>query len=191
MCRKLIVTNKISLGTREICWEAFALPKGEVVELTRKQLIDSLKGIGKDEVYGLKLSETGDLEFDTEGFFTVNMMNKIHTNTLIPLAESDCLANLFYIVIGTRQEGKETLYEAVSSRYERTTFNESKIKTLLEMNVISGGAKSENGKIIVAPLEKASTVKGKEATTEKATEKAGKPIKKEENRKAKENTDTP
>ena len=30
MCRKLVVTNEIFLGTRAICYEAYSLPKGEV-----------------------------------------------------------------------------------------------------------------------------------------------------------------
>lgn len=29
MCRKLVVMNKLSLGTRELGWEALSLPKGE------------------------------------------------------------------------------------------------------------------------------------------------------------------
>ena len=52
MCRKLVVTNEIFLGTRAICYEAYSLPKGEVVELTEKQIKDALKGITTDEVYG-------------------------------------------------------------------------------------------------------------------------------------------
>ncbi len=28
MCRKLVVTNEIFLGTRAICYEAYSLPKG-------------------------------------------------------------------------------------------------------------------------------------------------------------------
>ena len=39
-----------------------------------------------------------------KNFFTTNMMKKIHTYTLIPMVEEDCLANLFYIVIGTHKE---------------------------------------------------------------------------------------
>ncbi|WP_270853082.1 hypothetical protein [Roseburia hominis] len=39
MCRKLVVTNEIFLGTRAICYEAYSLPNGEVVELTEKQII--------------------------------------------------------------------------------------------------------------------------------------------------------
>ena len=44
MCRKLVVTNEIFLGARAICYEAYSLPKGEVVELTEKQIKDALKG---------------------------------------------------------------------------------------------------------------------------------------------------
>ena len=140
MCRKLVVTNEIFLGTRAICYEAYSLPKGEVVELTEKQIKDALKGITTDEVYGLELSEAGELVMDKKNFFTTNMMKKIHTNTLIPMVEEDCLANLFYIVIGTHKEKGNTMYDVISSRYERTSFTEEKVKTLLDMHIISAGA---------------------------------------------------
>lgn len=154
MCRKLVVTNEIFLGTRAICYEAYSLPKGEVVELTEKQIKDTLKGLTTDEVYGLRLSEAGELELDTAGFFTTNMMKKVHTNTLVPMVEDDCLANLFYIVIGTHKEKGNTMFDVISSRYERTSFTEEKVKTLLDMHIISAGAKMQGDKIIVAPLEK-------------------------------------
>ena len=147
MCRKLVVTNEIFLGTRAICYEAYSLPKGEVVELTEKQIKDALKGITTDEVYGLELSEAGELVMDKKNFFTTNMMKKIHTNTLIPMVEEDCLANLFYIVIGTHKEKGNTMYDVISSRYERTSFTEEKVKTLLDMHIISAGAKLENGAV--------------------------------------------
>jgi len=111
MCRKLVVTNEIFLGTRAICYEAYSLPKGEVVELTEKQIRDALKGITTDEVYGLELSEAGELVMDKKNFFTINMMKKIHTNTLIPMVEENCLANLFYLVIGTHKEKGNTMYD--------------------------------------------------------------------------------
>ena len=154
MCRKLVVTNQIFLGTRAICYEAYSLPKGEVVELTEKQIRDALKGITTDEVYGLVLSDAGELVLDTDNFYAVNMMKKIHTNTLLPMVEEDCLANLFYIVIGTHKEKGALLYDVISSRYERTSFPEEKIKTLLDMHIISAGAKLQDGAIVVAPLEK-------------------------------------
>lgn len=153
MCRKLVVTNKLGLGTRELGWEAFSLPKGEVLEFTSKQLRDIIKG-SKDEVYGLKLAGNGtDLVFD-ESFFTTNMMYKVHIGSLTPMVEDECMVNLFYIVIGTHKENGNIMYDVVSSRFERTSFNAEKVKTLLEMKVITGGAKLEHGEIVVAPLEK-------------------------------------
>ena len=163
MCRKLVVTNQIFLGTRAICYEAYSLPKGEVVELTEKQIKDALKGITTDEVYGLALSDAGELVLDTDNFFTTNMMKKVHTNTLIPMVEDDCLANLFYIVIGTHKVKQETMYDVISSRYERTSFNEEKVKTLLDMHIISAGAKMQDGAVVVAPLEKPKAVPEQES----------------------------
>lgn len=157
MCRKLVVTNRLSLGNRELGWETYSLPKGEVVEFTSKQLKDAIR-LGTDEVYGLKIDEnTGELVFDTEGFYTTNMMNKVHINTLTPIIEDDCLANLFYTVIGTRKDKQNTLYEVVSSRYERTFFTTEKTKALLEMKIISSGAVLQNDEIQVAKLEKQKT----------------------------------
>ena len=88
------------------------------------------------------------------------MMKKIHTNTLIPMVEEDCLANLFYIVIGTHKEKGNTMYDVISSRYERTSFTEEKVKTLLDMHIISAGAKLENGAVVVASLKTNSTCGG-------------------------------
>lgn len=154
MCWKLLVTNQVYLGTRAICYEAYSLSKGEVVELIERQIKDALKGITTDGVYGLALSDAGELVLDTNNFYVVNMMKKIHTNTLIPMVEEDCLANLFYIVIGTHKEKGNLMYDVISSRYERTSFTEEKIKTLLDMHIISAGAKLDNGEIVVALLEK-------------------------------------
>lgn len=154
MCRRLIITNKLSLGGRELGWEAYSLPKGELVEFTSKQLKEIIRA-GIDEVYGLVISEeTGELVFDTENWFTTNMMNKLHINTLVPMIEDGCLANLFYIVIGTHKVKGETMYDVISSRYERASFNAEKVKTLLDMKIISGGCKLENGELVVASMEK-------------------------------------
>lgn len=46
------------------------------------------------------------------------------------------------------------MYDVISSRYERTSFTEEKVKTLLDMHIISAGAKLENGAVVVASLEK-------------------------------------
>ena len=106
MCRKLVAINNLRLGTRELGWELYSLPKGEILEFTSKQLRDIIKGYkeGKDEVYGLKIGENGfDLVFD-ESFFTTNMMYKVHIGSLTPMVQTDCMVNLFYVVIATHVE---------------------------------------------------------------------------------------
>lgn len=154
MCRKLVVVNELSLGNRHLGWETLSLPKGELVEFTSKQLKDIIIA-GKEEIYGLQISEeTNELIPDTEQFFCNNWMIKSHINSLVPKFESDSLVNLFYIVIGSHKEKGNLVYDVVSSRFERTTFSEEKLKTLLEMGIISAGAKLQDGAIIIAPLEK-------------------------------------
>ena len=114
-----------------------ACQREKFVELTEKQIKDTLKGLTTDEVYGLRLSEAGELELDTDGFFTTNMMKKIHTNTLVPMVEDDCLANLFYIVIGTHKDKANTMYDVISSRYERISFTEEKVRRFKKSRCIA------------------------------------------------------
>lgn len=154
MCRKLVVVNELVLGNRHLGWETFSIPKGEIVEFTTKQLKDCIN-VGKDEVYGLVIEEgTGELIPDAEQFYCSNWMIKSHINSLVPRFESDSLVNLFYNVTGTHKEKGVQVYDVVSSRFERTSFNEEKIKTLLEMGIISAGARMQDGVIKVALLEK-------------------------------------
>ena len=168
MCRKLIVVNELYLGARQLGWEAYSLPKGEIVEFTDKQLRNLLL-TGKEEVYGLAISEeTGELIPDTENFYCRNWMVKSHINSLIPKFENDSLVNLFYIVTGTHKEKGTQLYDVISSRYERTSFSEERIKALYEMGIISGGLKIEGNILKVAPLERQSTT---ETQTESKEEK--------------------
>lgn len=166
MCRKLIVVNELYLGARQLGWEAYSLPKGEVVEFTDKQLRNLIL-TGKEEVYGLAISEeTGELIPDTETFYCRNWMVKSHINSLIPKFENDSLVNLFYIVTGTHKEKGTQLYDVISSRYERTSFSEERIKALYEMGIISGGLKIERNTLKVAPLEKKSTTENQTESKE-------------------------
>lgn len=153
MCRKIVVMNELVLGNRNLGYEVLSLPKGEVVEFTAKQLKDLIIS-GREEVYVLTVSkETGELIPD-ESFYCTNYMVKSHINSLVPKFESNSLVNLFYVVIGTHKEKGVTVYDVVSSRYERATLTAEKVKIMLDMGIISAGAKLENGEILVAPLEK-------------------------------------
>ena len=131
-------------------------------------------------MYGLKVAENGiDLVFD-ESFYTRNLMYKVHINSLVPLVEDECMVNLFYIVIGTHKENGVTMYDVVSSRFERTSFTEEKVKTLLEMGIISGGAKLENGKIVTASLEKVKPLETEKTSEKETAVKTEKPLEKNE-----------
>lgn len=167
MCRKIYITNELTLGQRPLGWEVWVLPKGEVQEFTSKQLKDIIKQ-GNEEVYGLVVNKTtGELEADTEGFYVTNYMVKRHINSLVPKNPEDCLVNLFYIVIGTHKEKGATLYDVVSSRYERTSFTEDKVKTLLEMGIISAGVRIVGDKLEIAGASKpVSVAKLKEKSEE-------------------------
>lgn len=150
MCRTLVVTNQLVLGNRLLGYETYSLPKGEILEFTEKQLKDLIR-LGRDHVYGMKISEeVGELVLDEEGFFIKNMMKKSHINTFVPLKEEDTFANIFYSVIGVRDNKGNKEYNIISSRYERIWITEEKLKTMYEMGVISAGVKVENGKITVA-----------------------------------------
>lgn len=188
MCRKLVVTNQLSLGNRILGVEVYSLPKGEVLEFTHSQLKNIIKQ-GKDQVYGLKLNEENELVFD-DAFYVRAMMNKSHINSLQPISlddEETCMVNLFYIVIGTHEENGVTMYDVISSRYERNSFTAEKVKTLIDLHIISAGAKlNEKGEIVVAPLEKVKTSEKETAVeTEKPLEKKEpeKPLKETEKKK--------
>lgn len=166
MCRKLIVVNELYLGARQLGWEAYSLPKGEIVEFTDKQLRNLIL-TGKEEVYGLTISEETGNDPRYRKFYCRNWMVKSHINSLIPKFENDSLVNLFYIVTGTHKEKGIQLYDVISSRYERTSFSEERIKALYEMGIISGGLKIEGNTLKVAPLEKKSTTETQTESKEK------------------------
>ena len=149
---KLIVINKLSLGKRELGWELYSLPKGEILEFTSKQVKDLINE-GVIGVYGLEISkETGELVFD-KSFYVTNMMNKTHINTLTPLNKESSL-NKVYTVIGTHKTKKGLMYDVISSRYERRSFDEAELKALLKTGMVSGGATIIEDEIVLARFDK-------------------------------------
>ena len=71
-------------------------------------------------------------------------------------------------MIGTHKDNGITMYDVISSRYERTSFTEEKVKTLLDMHIVSGGAKIQGDKIIVASLEKSKQSKPEQSADKKS-----------------------
>ena len=178
MCKMRVAVLREMLGNRELCW---TLWNGkEVMELTARQIKDCIKKGNK--ICGLIVGKSGELEFDRNGFFTTNIMEHRHCGNYVPMVTDECVANLFYIVIGSHIENGAVVYDCISTKFEQTTITESDLRAYLKIGIVSAGAKlNEKDEIVVAPLEKVkpsekeSVVKaekllGQEKTSEKKKE---------------------
>lgn len=151
MCKMRVIVNRELLGTRETGW---ALWDGkQVMELTAKQIKDTMRKGNK--VCGLTLDDKGELIPDKEGFFTTNIMEHRHCGQYRPMVEAEgCMANLFYIVIGTKEEKGEKQYECISTKFEQLVLSEADVKAYLRIGIISAGARlNDKGEVEVASLE--------------------------------------
>ena len=160
-----VVINKLVLGNRELGWECWN--GKEVMEYTSKQLKDIIKS-GKQKVCGLVIGSNGELELDRAGFFTSNMMVHSHIGSWKPM-EEESMSNLLYVCIGSRKEADGVVYDCISSRFEQATITESDMRAYLKIGIVSGGAKLEDDKIIVASvdLEEKKEVPTEPSVTEK------------------------
>lgn len=148
------VINRLDLGSRELGWELY--DGHQVIELTSRQLKEEIKS--QNIICGLCIAEDGELDLDNEGFFTTNMMIHAHIDQYKPMISSTCMANVMYIVIGSHKEDNKEVYDLVSSRMARETFDTSKVKTLLEMGIISGGIRLNGNKLELAPILRENTI---------------------------------
>jgi len=160
MCMKYLV-NREDLGKRVTGYMFYDADTKGFTGLTEKQIKDTLS---KGEcLYGLALDDEGDsIIMDSEGFKTRNYMVRSGINSLAPAVETDCPANMMYIVVGMKKvQGGENVYEVVNSRYARLEMPESKVKMLLEFGCIQGGVYLDNKNKLV-PCEGVRVDDGKE-----------------------------
>lgn len=155
MCK--VVINKLNLGARELGFELF--DGKQIVEMTGSQIVRAVKG-GED-IRGLKVNQNDELELDAGGFFTRNLMVKSHINNYKPLVEEDgsVMANVFYIVLGSKVENGRTVYPVITTRFAREELTEEKLKALYELGLISAGVKIEGDRIILPSIHTAPVVK--------------------------------
>lgn len=189
MCKMNVVVNKLVLGNRELGWECW--DGKQVAEFTSKQLKDIIRE-GKQKVCGLRIGEGGELELDKEGFFTINMMVHSHIGSWKSM-EEEGMANLLYVCIGTHEESGKVVYDCISSRFEQAKISDSDMRAYLKIGIVSGGAKLDGDRIVVASLEteKPETkVRETETKVEKAETKVEKPDKPETKVGEPEKTDT-
>ncbi len=149
MCKMNIVVNKLVLGNRELGWELWS--GKEVMEYTSKQLKDMIKA-GKQKVCGLKIGENDELELDKEGFFTTNMMVHSHIGSWKSM-EEESMVNNIYVCIGSREEAGKVVYDCISSKFEQAEISESDMRAYLKIGIVSGGAKLDGEKIVLAGTE--------------------------------------
>ena len=172
MCKMNIVVNKLVLGNRELGWELWS--GKEVMEYTSKQIKDMIKA-GKQKICGLKIGDNDELELDKEGFFTTNMMVHSHIGSWKSLEEESMVNNL-YVCIGSHEESGKMVYDCISSKFEQAKISENDMRAYLKIGIVSGGAKLDGEKIVLAgtALEKkvqSSVTEKKEETAKNETAK--------------------
>ena len=151
MCKTVV--RREMLGSRE---QGYSLWNGkEVVEMTSKEIAGALQR--GEEIYGLALSDSGELVLD-EKFFTRNIMEHRMVGNFKPMIEdNESVVNVFYIILGKDKTG---CYEMISTKFERGVLTEDKLKALYEVGVVSAGAKIEAGKIVLPGQDKLEKGKG-------------------------------
>lgn len=164
MCKMRVVVRREMLGAREQAWSVWS--GKDVMEYTGNQIRNMIKSGQK--VCGLALKDN-ELVPDTEGFFTTNIMEHRYCGNFTPMMEGDVTANVFYIVIGSHEEKGAVYFECISTKFEQAKFTEPDVKAYIRLGIISGGARLENDKIVLASLEyeKAKPAEKKEGVEKK------------------------
>ena len=147
MCMKYLV-NREDLGKRVTGYIFYDADNKGFTGLTEKQIKETLSK--NERLYGLVLDAEGNITMDKDGWHTTNYMVRSGINTLSPVNETDCAANIFYVVVGVHKGQNGTMYEVVNSRYARLEMPENKIKMLLEFGCIQGGVYLDGkGKLVI------------------------------------------
>lgn len=165
MCMTKVAVLRTMLGNREIGFELWNKDKGEVVEMTAKEIKAALlKG---DPIHGLVVGDDEELALD-KNFFMRNLMEHRHVNNYTPMFEDEnCVANVAYIVTGKADGG----YEVISTKWERKVVTEDMLKMFLSMGLVFGGAKLEGDKVVLPVLESRTAKPEKKAEPKKTEQK--------------------
>lgn len=144
--------NREDLGKRTIGYVIYNSTSKDFVGMTAKQIKESIKnGV---PVYGFTLAEDNTLHLDKDNFHTTNYMVRSGINSISPAYDHNGMANMFYVVVDTYKDtNNQTVYEVVNSRYGRTEVNEAKIRVLVEIGAVQGGAYLDSkNKLIVCHI---------------------------------------
>lgn len=149
MCKMKVAVNKLMLGSRELGWELWD-GKG-VLEQTTKQIKDTIKS--GERVYGLMIGKSGELELDTVGFFTTDLMLHSHIGNYKPMTDGAGVTNQVLICVGCKTSGGKKSFDCISSNFEQMKISEEEMKAYLKIGLVTSGVKLVGDEIEVAPVE--------------------------------------
>lgn len=148
MCK--FVANREDLGSRTTGYMLYDSATLGFVGMTTKAIIEALQN--GEAIYGLRL-DGEELALDDKMFHQNNLMVRSGINKYHAVKECDIPVNNLYTVVRIiRAENKEiTAYEVITSRHARQEITAEKLKSLIEMGVVQGGAWLDSkGKIVTA-----------------------------------------
>ena len=151
MCMYLV--DAMYLGNRLIGYEVYESKSMGFMGMTEKQILDKLSR--NEKVYGFRIKNDVEvakevLELDEEGFNMKNLQVKSGVNTLAWLKENEYNdINIGLIVVKIiNEKNKKPVYEIVNARHARVTYEESKLKMLIELGAMVAGVKLEKNKLV-------------------------------------------
>ena len=150
MCMYLV--DAMYLGNRLIGYEVYESKSMGFMGMTEKQILDKLNR--NEKVYGFRIENDVEaakevLELDEE-FNMKNLQVKSGVNTLAWLKENEYNdINIGLIVVKIiNEKNKKPVYETVNARHARVTYEESKLKMLIELGAMVAGVKLEKNKLV-------------------------------------------
>ena len=148
MC--MYLTNGNFLGQRLIGYEFYDSKSKGFVGMTEKQVISKLKN--NEKVYGFVLGTEDEkevLKLDAENFNMSNLQLKTGVNSLSWMNEEDGSDMNMELIVVAVSGDKKKVYETVNARHARVSYEESKLRMLVELNVPVAGVKLEKNKLVV------------------------------------------
>ena len=149
MCMYLVNGN--FLGQRLIGYDCYDSKSKGFIGMSEKQIIDKLKR--GERVYGFVLGNADEKEtlvLDTDGFSMTNLQLKSGVNNLSWMNENfDCDMNMALIVVAVSVENGNKIFETVNARHARVTYDENKLRMMIEIGVPVAGVKLDRNKLTI------------------------------------------
>ena len=67
--------------------------------------------------------------------------------------EEESMVNNLYVCIGSHEESGKVVYDCISSKFEQAKISENDMRAYLKIGIVSGGAKLDGEKIVLAGTE--------------------------------------